>query len=59
MTIEWARHIRNMNGGTVKFSGKIAILTLIFTAEHMATTERDRRGIRKFSTPALKQTKQT
>jgi hypothetical protein len=48
-----------MNGGTVKFSGKIAILTLIFTAEHMATTERDRRGIRKFSTPALKQTKQT
>jgi hypothetical protein len=23
-----------MNGGTVEFSGKIAILTLIFTAEH-------------------------
>lgn len=30
-----------MNGGTVDFSGKIAILPLNFTAEHAATTERD------------------
>jgi hypothetical protein len=52
MTIKGGTAHKNpdMNGGTVDFSDKIAI-SLNFTAEHAATTERDRKGIRKFSTP--------